>query len=499
MDGTSLFGLTVIIEDDPGHAVLIKRGVSRSVREVVVSNSLSEGLVAVKANRPELIITDLNLPDTSGVGHVAKLLEAAPGVPVLVLTSSTSIQDAVRAMHLGASDYIIKSFDQNFQEMMVLTLERLKASQDLKAQKLKLEREMSALRVAIENGQDGMAVLNHEGDIQYFNTGLKRFIDLCQGSAGNILNIFGQKVKGRPKLQEALRDHLAGLAEGAAWSAEVSFADEEDTAFDLSLSVLERSQASSGTLVLWVRDITERKRRERFQKEILSTTTHDLRGPLGSISLCGEMLLDLLKTPDKAQELSKRVLSSARGALNLIDEFLQARRLQEGTFVLQPTKSNVCSLAEAVISEQRVVADARGISLSLKTSELNEGMVDGLAFQRALQNLVSNALKYTNKGGAVTVAVNVSNGVTAVSVSDTGSGMEPAEVQRLFERFSRLAKHSHIQGSGLGLYLVKNIVSAHGGSVLVTSQPGKGSAFTLEFPANPPVNEKGQILCLDFA
>jgi signal transduction histidine kinase len=77
--------------------------------------------------------------------------------------------------------------------------------------------------------------------------------------------------------------------------------------------------------------------------------------------------------------------------------------------------------------------------------------------------------------------------------------MEPAEVQRLFERFSRLAKHSHIQGRGLGLYLVKNIVSAHGGTVLVTSQPEKGSTFTLEFPANPPVNEKGQILCLDFA
>jgi signal transduction histidine kinase len=211
------------------------------------------------------------------------------------------------------------------------------------------------------------------------------------------------------------------------------------------------------------------------------------------------MLLELLKTPDKAQELSKRVLSSARGALNLIDEFLHARRLQEGTFVLQPTKNNVCALAESVVAEQRVVADARGIALDIKTSETHEGVVDGLAFSRAIQNLISNALKYTSKGGAVTVVVNVSNGATVVSVSDTGSGMEPAEVQRLFERFSRLAKHSHIQGSGLGLYLVKNIVSAHGGTVLVTSQPEKGSTFTLEFPANPPVNEKGQILCLDFA
>jgi signal transduction histidine kinase/ActR/RegA family two-component response regulator len=499
MDGTTLFGLTVVIEDDPGHAVLIKRGVSRVVGEVVVSNSLSEGISAIRSKRPELIITDLNLPDTSGVGHVEKLLEAAPGTPVLVLTSSTSIQDAVRAMHLGASDYVIKSFDQNFQEMMLLTLERLKASQDLKAQKIKLEREMTALRIAIENGQDGMAVLSHDGEIQYLNTGLKRFIDLCQGSAGNIVNIFGAKVKGREKLQEALNGHLGQLAAGAVWSTEVSFKDEEDTAFDMSLSVLERSNTSKGSLVLWVRDITERKRRERFQKEILSTTTHDLRGPLGSISLCGEMLLELLKTPDKAQELSKRVLSSARGALNLIDEFLHARRLQEGTFVLQPTKNNVCALAESVVAEQRVVADARGIALEIKTSETHEGVVDGLAFSRAIQNLISNALKYTNKGGAVTVVVNVSNGATAVSVSDTGSGMEPAEVQRLFERFSRLAKHSHIQGSGLGLYLVKNIVSAHGGTVLVTSQPGKGSTFTLEFPASPPVNEKGQILCLDFA
>jgi len=499
MDGRELFRSVLIIEDDPSHALIIKRALASFATEVFSASTMAEGTSLVKIKHPALVITDLNLPDTSGVKHVASLIELCKGAPVLVLTSSTSIEDAVKAMHLGASDYIVKSFDKNFNEVMALTLQRLKSAQELRQAKAKLEQEMTALRIAIENGQDGMAVLSGDGVVQYHNSAFDRFISLSKGGISKAEDILGPNVKSQIKLQQDLLSKVSSLGQGAVWTSEINFIDDSEAAFDLSLSVLERREGKDATLVIWLRDTTERKRREKFQKEILSTTTHDLRGPLGSISLCGEMLVDMVKAPEKAQELSRRVLTSAKGALNLIDGFLQARRLQEGTFVLHPTKNDVGALAENVVAEQQIIADSRGVKLTLTKSGQGTGMVDGLAFSRALQNLISNGIKYTERGGSVTVNLNVVAGLVTVSVADSGAGMEPAEAQRLFERFSRLSRHSHIEGSGLGLYLVKNIVSAHGGTVLVTSQPGKGSTFTLEFPAEPPVNDKGQILCLDFA
>ncbi len=498
MDGHPLFKVGLVIEDDSGHGLLIKRSLAGLVESMVLVTNLREGQQQLSSQRFDLIITDLNLPDTRGVTHVESLVGSGQSAPVLVLTSSTSIQDAVKAMSLGAVDYIVKSFDQNFNENIRLTLERVKAAQVLKDEKRRLEREMSALRTAIENGQDAMAVFDLSGDIKYKNSSFDRFVIACGGDSKSILNILSSKIKDAPKINLSLRNQLVNLGVGAVWSTEVVAVSEPDIAFDLSLSTLERVGQTSATMVLWARDISERKRRDRFQKEILSTTTHDLRGPLGSISLCGEMLLDLVKAPEKAVELSKRVLAASKGALNMIDEFLHARRLQEGLLLLEPAKKDVVDLAAAVIAEQKLLAEARGITLSFNNQGERVGVVDGISFARVIQNLVSNAIKFTSKGGTVNVTLDIKNAAITLTVSDNGSGMEPGEVQRLFERFSRLSKHSQIEGSGLGLYLVKNIVSAHGGTINVISQPGKGSTFVIEMPPNPPVNEKGQIMCLDF-
>ncbi len=500
MDADLLFGLVVVIEDDSSHGLLIKRALSAFASEVFVNTSLKQGLDKLASVKPDLIVTDLHMPDTKGVDHVGTLMKKGQGAPVIVLTSSTSIQDAVKAMHLGAADYIVKSFDENFQEMIGLTLARLHTAEELRKEKKKLEDEMRALRVAIENSQDGMAVVTTDGEIHYRNSSFVGFVERGGGKLTSLASVLGSKFKDHQKLQTNLNQNLSKLGAGSVWTCEVPVQGEVDVAFDLSLSILERKEGQPGKSVVWVRDISEKKRQERFQKEILSTTTHDLKGPLGAIALCGEMLVELVKTPDKAKELTLRVVSSSRGALNLIDEFLSARRIQEGTFVLQPAKKDLWSLCENVVAEYQPIALTRKITLTLKKEGTErEVLVDGLAFSRALGNLVSNAIKYTPSGGEARVTVAVSQGAFTVSVADSGTGMEPAEAQRVFEKYSRLSKHSAIQGTGLGLYVVRNIVSAHGGSVRVTSEPGRGSTFTLEFPAQPPVNEKGQILCLDFA
>jgi signal transduction histidine kinase len=147
-----------------------------------------------------------------------------------------------------------------------------------------------------------------------------------------------------------------------------------------------------------------------------------------------------------------------------------------------------------------LTAKTRSIDLAFSSGSVGLiGCVDPLGFERVLSNLVTNGIKFTPKGG--TVVVNLARGVGGIvlSVRDTGSGMEPSEAQRLFARYARLTTHNRVAGSGLGLFIVKCIVNAHGGTIDVSSTPGKGTVFDVFFPDLPPCNERGEVLCLDFA
>ncbi len=252
--------------------------------------------------------------------------------------------------------------------------------------------------------------------------------------------------------------------------------------------------------MVWLKDISEQKRRERFQRDILSTTTHDLKGPLGAVITGGELLQEILEVNQKPYEIALRMTSAARVVVNLIDEFLSAHRLQEGNFILKPGQFNLTELFEEPQANFETIARARGLALSFEISDQTSIVcIDKLGFGRVLGNLLSNAIKFTPKQGSIRVSARVDQEFH-VSVSDTGSGMEASEVQRMFERFSRLKKHEHsVEGTGIGLFVVRCIVEAHGGSVQVTSTPGQGTSFELSFPLQPPVNERGELICLDFA
>jgi signal transduction histidine kinase len=195
-----------------------------------------------------------------------------------------------------------------------------------------------------------------------------------------------------------------------------------------------------------------------------------------------------------------RIRSSAHGAINLVDEFLSARRIQEGNFILRPDRHLVAPLCEDVLDNFLPIAKSKGVTV--QQSPIPAGLeivVDRLGFIRAVGNILSNAIKFTPKGGLVSLSVEPRADEILVRVSDSGTGMEPSEVQKIFGRFERLDRHQNVQGTGLGLFVVKNVVQAHGGKVVVTSTLGRGSTFELSFPNSPPVDERGQVIALDFA
>jgi signal transduction histidine kinase/ActR/RegA family two-component response regulator len=482
--------------------MLIKRALGDRCGSVSHVSSVSDGLSAVERGEFDLIVTDLNLPDSAEVRHVEALRSRVPATPIVVLTSSTSLHDAVAAMRIGARDFIVKTFDRDFKDILSISLERLHAAVQNDEARRKLEREMGVLRSAIENGDEGLAIVSTTGLILYANSAFRGFARRCGGDDVSLLSIFSELINKSPALRDGVREKLERLSGGAVWTTELTLREGSDQAFDLTVSMVESGgsvEAPIREAVVWVRDRSELKRRERFQRELLSTTTHDLKGPLGAILLSSELLRDTLKDGGKTAELALRIGSSAQGAIHLIDEFLSARRIQEGSLILKPTPQPMGELLEAGLADYTTIAAARRIDLSVKdlTPAGTRVEVDRMGFLRVLGNLVTNALKFTPSGGRVGVEARLEDGDLAVQVTDTGSGMEPAEVQRVFERFSRLERHRDVEGSGLGLFVVKSIVSAHGGEISVTSKAGEGTTFVVNWPGKPPVNERGELISLD--
>jgi two-component system phosphate regulon sensor histidine kinase PhoR len=492
-----LFGEVLLVEDEAAHALLIERALRPLVGSLTKCTSVTQGLGALGERHFDLIISDLNLPDMRSEAVALALRCSAAKIPLLVLTSSSSLIDGVSAMRAGANDFLVKNFDAAFPDVLHVVLSRLRSAQDADREREQAMRDRDLLREAIENSNDGLAVVQRNGRVRYSNSGFDQFLGAFGVTSADVSDIQESAVIRGSEILHKLRHNLLNLAPGEVWTTEVVQSGDEECAFELSVSA-SRDVAAEETLVLWVRDIREKRRRERFQREILSTTTHDLKGPLGAIAVSCDVLLDSPAPDQRAHALLERIATSANSAINLIEEFLSMRRIEEGAFIMHPITTTLTGLVARVADSFALTAKTRGMTVACNVRDIEIlGCVDPLGFERIVTNLISNAIKFSSMGGRIEVGLERGDRGVVLRVKDFGVGMEPGDAKRLFQRYARLAVHSGVSGSGLGLFIVKCIVSAHGGAIDVTSAVGKGTTFEVFLPDRPPCNERGEVLCLD--
>jgi PAS domain S-box-containing protein len=495
----ALFKEVLVVEDEAAHALLIERALKGLAVSITKCASVGDARARLRERSFDLIVSDLNLPDVRGESVVTALIADAPKIPIIVLTSSASVTDGVAAMRAGARDFLVKNFDATFRDVLQVALSRLASAMAVEREKEQITRDRDLLREAIENSNDGLAVVHADGAVRYANSGFESFLMGFGSKERNIFTIDGARIVRGDEVMGKLREQFANLEPGAVWTVEMVEEGDDSSAFDVTVSAVKEVGAER-VFLLWVRDVRERRRRERFQREILSTTTHDLKGPLGAIAVSCDVLLDTPPADTRVHSMLERISSSASSAIQLIEEFLSLRRIEEGALVLRPGTTDVRSIVSRVVENFQLSAKTRGVELVWSGgSDRMEGCVDPLGFERVLSNLISNGIKFTPKGGSVFVEMKRNLTGLTLSVRDLGAGMEPSDAQRLFNRYGRLASHAQVAGTGLGLFIVKCIVSAHGGSIDVTSALGKGTTFDVYFPDRPPLNERGEVLCLDFA
>ncbi|HEX2612183.1 MAG TPA: GAF domain-containing sensor histidine kinase [Fibrobacteria bacterium] len=240
--------------------------------------------------------------------------------------------------------------------------------------------------------------------------------------------------------------------------------------------------------------LTEMRRRQAFaaartalrsREVILATVAHDLRSPLSSVILGLELLADAPLSESQREQL--QVTREVAESINaIVGDLMHMSELDSGKMALSPQYVDADTLVTDAVSVLRFAAERAGIALGARAEPgLPLVRVDYEKILRAFSNLVGNALKFTPRGGRITVAAEEMEGGVRFSVTDTGAGIPEANLGRIFEAFWRGEKREH-PGLGLGLSIVKSIVTAHGGEIGVESKVGKGSTFWFRLPVEEP-------------
>lgn len=227
------------------------------------------------------------------------------------------------------------------------------------------------------------------------------------------------------------------------------------------------------------------------KSNFVASVSHELRAPIASVRLMAENLeRGKISGAEKQGEYFRFIVQECRRLSSLIENVLDFSRIEQGRKQYEFEPTNLIALTETTVKLMEPYAAERGVKVSFNTPGEGRGgecAVDGRAIQQALVNLIDNAIKHSAPGE--TVAVEIQNDVAAnvfnLSVTDHGPGIPAPEQEKIFERFYRLGSElrRETQGVGIGLSVVKHIVEAHGGRVIVQSEVGKGSRFTLELPA----------------
>lgn len=248
-----------------------------------------------------------------------------------------------------------------------------------------------------------------------------------------------------------------------------------------------------GYLAAAFNDLSERRERlDAQRKAMVSDVAHELRTPLSNIRSWLEAAEDGLAVSDGAFVSS--LLQEALQLQHIIDDLQDLAAADAGMLHLHPEPVDVRGLLDRVAAAHRAPADAAGVRLAVAVDGDPDLTADPVRLRQAVTNLVSNAVRYTGTGGTVTLSARREGPEVVVDVADTGGGLTPEELVRVFDRFWRAegSRSRRTGGSGLGLAIVRKLMESHGGTVTATSAPGAGSVFTLRLPARPPAVPVGR-------
>ncbi len=241
---------------------------------------------------------------------------------------------------------------------------------------------------------------------------------------------------------------------------------------------------NDGKVLMAIEDLTESKRLDDTRRDFIANISHELKTPIGAISLLSEALMDSIEDPEVTKKFSTDLHREAGRLANLVQDIIELSRLQGTEIDRNGQIVDMASVVEEAVDRNQVLAAQRKVKVKVDAKPAIEVIGDRELLVTAIKNLVENAILYSDEGSQVGIGLRQKHGIAAVAIADSGVGIAPEHQDRIFERFYRAdpSRSRQTGGTGLGLAIVKHVALKHRGEVQLFSQPGVGSTFTFRVP-----------------
>ncbi len=330
------------------------------------------------------------------------------------------------------------------------------------------------------NMQEGLLVLDTKGDVLSCNQAALQILGVTEETQKEKVYVWNRSEPFRDCIQQALSGkHSETMLEqnGKVYKM-------------LANPVLEEMLVAGVVVLLF--DHTEKADGERLRREFTANVSHELKTPLTSISGFAEIIKNGMVQPQDIPHFANNIYLEAQKLISMIQDIIQLSKLDETTDAVQMQSVELSEIVGVVCSRLQEVANKQNISLDL---HMEQAWIQGIPsiLEEMIYNLCDNAIRYNKNGGSVTITVQQTETEVQLFVKDTGVGIPLEEQDRIFERFYRVnhSRSKDIEGTGLGLSIVKHGVKLHHATILVESEPEKGTQFCITFPKKTEKAEKG--------
>jgi PAS domain S-box-containing protein len=487
----------LVIEDKP-EMIQILTDYVLGPQGYVVLTALNgeEGLHMALSEEPDLVILDLRMPKMSGLQVLQNLREQQCQVPVIVITAYGSEEVVVRALRLGANDYVPKPFEL---DEMINAIERVlnESRREKERAQISQELEKSAkeltkkIELVLHGIDDGVFIVDRELHILTFNPAAERILgwreeEIIGRSCAEIFREEGGAFSYQEELlSEAMRK--AQLVTSVKEGHLVINKDGQRISITSSVFPLDIDGQVVGAMVVF-RDASAETELDHMKSGFISMVSHELRTPLSHIMLSTELMQEASLGSDQ-QELLNNIYAQSNRLNRFVDQILDVALLEAGTVRAEQGPVALKPLIEQMIKAFEAKTNTHHFELTvLEGPAIVVG--DERKIQTVLDNLLENAVNYSPEGSRVSIEVSDRDKEIVISVIDEGIGIPAKQLERLFERFYRVNTRDDAEqyGHGLGLYISKKLIEVQGGSIWVESEVERGSRFSFSLSKWSPAS-----------
>lgn len=486
----------LLVEDSEDDAELLLRELARSGYQVEHRRvDTAAGMRAALAEEWDIVLSDYTMPEFDARAALSILQQSGSDLPFIIISGVIGEETAIGALKAGAHDFLVKGRMSRLVPAVERELREVENRRERRRAMAQLQERESRLSAIFSQVAVGIVLADLDGRILSAN---QRFCEIVGRTADEIRSLRAENMT-HPEDAEATASAFRRLAGGEGCQIEKRYVrpDGSQIWVNETLSSVIGADGHPEHSVAVVQDITDRKRAEeelreaiQARDEFLSIASHELRTPVTALELNLASILPLVRgrNGQAVEELQEKLCGKVERAVRqvdrlaaLINSLLDVTRITAGRLSLCPVDVDLADLVRGVVARFREMIERSESELVLRIAEPVPGRWDAMALETVAGNLLSNAVKF-GVGRPIEVEVDRAKGQARLVVADHGIGIAQDQQSRIFDRFERAVSSRHYGGFGIGLWVARHLVEAHGGTIQVASRPGEGSRFTVSLP-----------------